>query len=94
MLAAENSQLEFNPVVGLHRGEVIELLYDDNDNVIDDDMNKDTITRVKEEEQEQQKSQKMTMKIPRWKGLLSSLEDQGGNKLPQEYMRTMNSMLP
>ena len=55
MLAAKNSGLEFNPVVGLCRGEVVELLDDDNDNVIDDDINKDMITRVKEEEQEQQK---------------------------------------
>jgi hypothetical protein len=55
MLAAENSGLEFNPVVGPHRGEVIELLDDDDDNVIDDNINKDMITRVKEEEQEQQK---------------------------------------
>jgi hypothetical protein len=55
MLEAENSGLEFNPVVGPRHGEVIELLDDDDDNVIDDDINKDMITRVKEEKQEQQK---------------------------------------
>jgi hypothetical protein len=55
MLAAENSGLEFNPMVGLHCGEVIELLDDDNDDVIDDNINKDMITRVKEEEEEQHK---------------------------------------
>ncbi len=55
MLAAENSRLEFNPMVGPRRGEVIVLLDDDNDNVIDDDINKDMITKVKEEEHEQQK---------------------------------------
>jgi hypothetical protein len=64
MLAAENSGLEFNPVVGPRRGEMIELLYDDNDDIIDDDINKDMITRVKEEGQEKQKShRKMTTKI-------------------------------
>jgi hypothetical protein len=55
MLVAENSGLEFNSVVGPCRGEVIELLDDDNDDVVDDNINKDIITRVKEEEQEQQK---------------------------------------
>ncbi len=93
MLVAENSGLEINPVVGLRHGEVIELLDDDDDDVVDDNINQDMITRVKEEEQEQQKSQKMTTKISRWKGLLSSLGDQRGNKLPQEDMRTMNSMV-
>jgi hypothetical protein len=56
MLAAENSGLEFNPMVGPCRGEVIELSDDDDDDAIDDNINKDMITRVKEEEQEQQKS--------------------------------------
>jgi hypothetical protein len=55
MLAEENSGLEFKPVVGLRHGEMIELLDDDNDDAIDEDINKDMITRVKEEEQEQQK---------------------------------------
>jgi hypothetical protein len=55
MLAVENSGLEFNPMVGPRRGEVIELLDDDDDDAIDDNVNKDMITRVKEEEQEQQK---------------------------------------
>ncbi len=54
MLAAENSGLEFNPVVDPRSGEVIRLLDDDNDDAIDDNINEDMITRVKEEEQEQQ----------------------------------------
>jgi hypothetical protein len=55
MLVADNSGLGFNPVVGPRLGKVIKLLDDDNDNVIDDNINKDMITRVKGEEQEQQK---------------------------------------
>jgi hypothetical protein len=55
MLAAEISGLEFNPMVGQRHGEVIELLDDDDGNVIDDNINKDMITRGKEEKQEQQK---------------------------------------
>jgi hypothetical protein len=51
MLAAENSGLEFNPVVGRHHGDVIELLDDDSNDVLDDNINKDMITRVKEEKQ-------------------------------------------
>jgi hypothetical protein len=47
MLVVENSGLEFNPMVGTRRGEVIELLDDDNGNVIDNNINKDMITRVK-----------------------------------------------
>ncbi len=55
MLAAENSGLEFKLMVGPRHGEVIDLLDDDDDNIIDDNINKDMSTKVKEEEQKQKK---------------------------------------
>jgi hypothetical protein len=94
MLVAENSGLELNPVVGLRRGEVIELLDDNDDNVIDDNINEDMIIRVNKEEQEQQKGTENDDKDTKMEGTSGQSRRSYKERAAPRSMRTMNSMLP